>query len=239
MRKDHRPYFVKHLYHRMTVAYVNHFIRPQLDSLGWGFTFMKPWYVKIFGAPIRIGRFATLVAASDSRIRLCVWPDQPGRGVIVIGDYCMLCPGVRIGAAQAVILKDNCMLAGNVYVTDSDWHGIYNRISVGKTAPVTINSNVWIGDSAIVCKGVTIGENTIIGAGAVVVDDIPANCIAAGNPAKVTRRLDPAQRMVTRAQFFADPVTLFAGFDAFDRRWLAQNTFRHWVRHLLFPSRSD
>jgi acetyltransferase-like isoleucine patch superfamily enzyme len=53
-------------------------------------------------------------------------------------------------------------------ITDSDWHDVYNRISIGKTAPIKIEDNVWIGDSVIVCKGVSIGENSIIGADAVV-----------------------------------------------------------------------
>lgn len=58
------------------------------------------------------------------------------------------------------------------------------------TAPVTIGSNVWIGGSAVILPGVTIGDNTTIGAGSVVTKDIPANCLAAGNPCKVIRKLD-------------------------------------------------
>ena len=96
-----------------------------------------------------------------------------------------------------------------------------------------------MGDSAIVCKGVTIGENSIVGAGAIVVDDIPGNCIAAGNPAKVVKQLDAAEQLTTRQQWFADPDKLFRGFDETDRQLLRENSLLHWLRSLLFPSKTD
>ncbi|MDE6343039.1 MAG: sugar O-acetyltransferase [Muribaculaceae bacterium] len=56
--------------------------------------------------------------------------------------------------------------------------------------PVTIGNNVWIGGSATILPGVTIGDNTVIGGGSVVTKDIPANVMAAGNPARIIKRLD-------------------------------------------------
>lgn len=58
------------------------------------------------------------------------------------------------------------------------------------TAPVHIGDNTWIGGNVTICPGVSIGENSVIGAGSVVIHDIPANCIAAGNPAKIIRQID-------------------------------------------------
>lgn len=58
------------------------------------------------------------------------------------------------------------------------------------TAPVRIEDNVWVGGNVTICPGVTIGENSVIGAGSVVIHDVPANCIAAGNPARVIRQID-------------------------------------------------
>ncbi|CUH97396.1 hypothetical protein P22_3524 [Propionispora sp. 2/2-37] len=55
--------------------------------------------------------------------------------------------------------------------------------------PVAIKDNVWIGGGAIILPGVTIGKNSVIGAGSVVTRDIPADCIAAGNPCRVMKRL--------------------------------------------------
>ncbi len=56
-------------------------------------------------------------------------------------------------------------------------------------APIMIGDQVWLGGGAIVCPGVTIGENTTIGAGSVVTKDMPANVVAAGNPCRVIRDL--------------------------------------------------
>lgn len=55
--------------------------------------------------------------------------------------------------------------------------------------PIVIGDNVWLGGGVIVCPGVTIGENTVVGAGAVVVKDLPANVVAVGNPARVVREI--------------------------------------------------
>ncbi|EPF9308309.1 sugar O-acetyltransferase [Vibrio vulnificus] len=57
-------------------------------------------------------------------------------------------------------------------------------------APVVIGNNVWLGGGVIVCPGVTIGDNSVIGAGSVVTKNVPANVVAAGNPCRVIRALD-------------------------------------------------
>jgi acetyltransferase-like isoleucine patch superfamily enzyme len=239
MRKDHRPYIIKKSWLRFQKFYTRHFLKPQLDRLGRGFFFMSPWHVEIFGAPVEIGEFATVIATSDKKVRLSVWPDKPGRGCIRIGDYSLICPGVRISSALEILIEDNCMLANGAYVTDADWHGIYDRLSLGRAEPVHLHKNVWIGDSAIVCKGVTIGENSIVGAGAVVAASLPANCIAVGNPARVIRELDPSETMTTRERLYADPARLARNFIKWEQAVLKENTLFGWLRHLLFPSRSD
>lgn len=69
-----------------------------------------------------------------------------------------------------------------------DWKERATRIEFGK--PVWIGNNVWIGGNTTICPGVKIGNRTIIGAGSVVVKDIPDDVIAAGNPARVIKRLN-------------------------------------------------
>ena len=59
-----------------------------------------------------------------------------------------------------------------------------------RAEPITIEDNVWFGGGVIVSPGVTVGENAVVGAGSVVTRDVPANVVAAGNPARVIRRLD-------------------------------------------------
>lgn len=239
MRKDHRPYMVKKAWLKFQKYYTHHFLRPQLDHLGPGFTFMRPWHVELFGGPIEIGRYVTVIATSDKKVRLSVWPEKSGSGQIKIGRYNLICPGVRISSAARIVIEDNCMLANGVYITDADWHGVYDRVSLGSAKSVHLAKNVWVGDSAIICKGVTIGQNSIIGAGAIVVDSIPANAIAAGNPAQVVKRLDPKETFTTRAHWYADPVKLARDFITWEQAVLKGNTFFGWLRHLLFPSHGD
>ncbi len=57
--------------------------------------------------------------------------------------------------------------------------------------PITIGDNVWLGSGAIVLAGVTLGEGSVVGAGAVVTRDLPANVVAVGNPARVIRTIGP------------------------------------------------
>jgi acetyltransferase-like isoleucine patch superfamily enzyme len=194
--------------------------------------------VKIFGSPIELGDCATIIATSDNKVRLTIWSEQKDEGRIRIGDYCMICPGVRISSASEIIIGDSCMIASGAYITDCDWHGIYNRISLGKRMPVRIEENVWIGDSAIVCKGVTIGVNSIVGAGAVVVNSVPPNVVVAGNPARVVKPLDFDETFTTRAQWFSDPRRLFEAFDEWDRALLRDNTLLGWLRSIISPKDS-
>ena len=56
---------------------------------------------------------------------------------------------------------------------------------------IRIGDNCWIGGNAVICPGVTIGDNSIVAAGAVVTHDVPPNCVAAGNPARVIKHLKP------------------------------------------------
>jgi acetyltransferase-like isoleucine patch superfamily enzyme len=239
LRRDHRPYFVKKLYLDFERLYTNHFLRPQLESLGKGFHFLRPWYIKIYGSPIEIGICINMAAAPDSNVRLTVWPNRGDDGRIKIGNYCLICPGTRISAASEIVIGDNCMMANGVYLTDSDWHDIYDRTSTGRPAPITIENNVWLGDGVTVCKGVTVGENSIIGARAVVTNNIPPNTIAAGNPAREIRQLDPEREITVRSQWFKKPELLFEYFDTVNRDELKQNTLLHWLRYLLFPGKND
>ena len=129
------------------------------------------------------------------------------------------------------------MLAECVYISDADWHDHYHRIYPGRRAAVTLQRNVWLGDRVSVCKGVTIGENSIIGAASVVTQDVPANAIAAGNPARVVAQLDPSERTTSREALFVAGVPYQTFKDQFDRRRLAGNTLLGWAKARLWPDR--
>ncbi len=90
-------------------------------------------------------------------------------GMIKVGKNCLFGPAVTIATVGHPIRPD---MREYMYVDH-----------------VTIEDNVWIGENVTICPGVTIGANSVIGAGSVVVKDIPANCIAVGNPCRVLREI--------------------------------------------------
>jgi acetyltransferase-like isoleucine patch superfamily enzyme len=150
------------------------------------------WNVVVYGPNIHLGKNVTMVGANGFRTNLTTISFGGHEGHIKIGDNVLVMNGVRISSAKEIIIGDSCTLANFCYIMDSDWHDIYDRNSTpGKSLPVILENNVWIGDSAIICKGVRIGENSIIGAGSVVRKDVPPNAVVIGNPAKVVKYLDP------------------------------------------------
>lgn len=93
-------------------------------------------------------------------------------------------PGIRIGP--------RALLGSFVEIFDSDFHELHPDRRHGgepRTGEVVLENNVFIGDGAKILKGVTIGADSVIGAGSVVTSSIPTGVIAAGNPAHVIREL--------------------------------------------------
>ncbi len=234
--KDYRPYYLKKAWYRFLNVYVHRYLSPKLTALGANPFIVKPWHIEVFGGPVRIGNNITLLGCSDKKTRLTVWSENKDIDGIVIGDHVLISPGVRISAANAIVIKDSSMVASNAYITDSDWHGIYDRsLPPQETSRVVLEENVWIGDSAIVCKGVTIGRNSIIGAGAVVTCDIPANVIAGGNPARVIKTLDPERQIITRKDRYGNIEEMNRVLAENEKKFLEGNTLWGWIRSLLFP----
>ncbi|MBI4651562.1 acyltransferase [Candidatus Desantisbacteria bacterium] len=104
--------------------------------------------------------------------------------------------GTTICACIKVEIGNNVLFGANTVVVDTDFHALKphgRRYNINpediKASPVIISNNVFVGSGAYILKGVHIGENSIIGAGAIVTRDIPANTIAAGNPARVIKEL--------------------------------------------------
>jgi acetyltransferase-like isoleucine patch superfamily enzyme len=240
MRRNNTPYFIKLLYKKINAWYVRRFIAPQFDSLGSVPEIAHPRSLVIFGRNIHLGKFTQIICSSDNKVRFTTWPGKKIHAEVIIGDYCLISPGTRISAAQSIRIGDNCMFAANVYISDSDWHGIYNRIRPFRcTKPVVLENNVWLGESVIVNKGVTIGENSVIGAGSVVTKNIPANVVAAGNPARVIKQINPNRRMLKRELMFKDPEHYFKNQDELDKYMLAKNSIWNWLRFKIKPNQQD
>jgi acetyltransferase-like isoleucine patch superfamily enzyme len=94
-------------------------------------------------------------------------------------------PGIRI--------RREALIGSGVIIYDSDFHDLHPARRRGgrpAMAPVEIGRNAFIGDRAIILKGVTIGADAVVGAGSVVTTDVPAGVVVAGNPARVVRELE-------------------------------------------------
>ncbi len=153
------------------------------------------------GSSITIGgRFHAVSDARRAGIALyspCKLRTMAG-AELLIGDNVGL-NGTSITCRRRIEIGEGAMVAANVVIMDSDFHqqwppgDRWTPTATEEIEPVSIGRHVWIGVGSIILKGVTIGDNSIIGAGSVVTGPIPSNVIAAGVPARVLRRLGPDQ----------------------------------------------
>lgn len=168
-------------------------------SIGAGATFSGRAMLRPGGGRIRIGARASLVSRPDATalgisrpvILRCLTPEAS----IDIGDDVGM-SGVVVCAAMRVTIGNRCLIGADVTIFDTDFHPHapegrryaspnWTKIS----SPVTIGDDVFIGTAAVVQKGVTIGNGSIIAARSVVVKDVPAHAVVGGNPAKLIRML--------------------------------------------------
>lgn len=157
------------------------------------------------GTQIKIGANVSLNSSSRrtsasslySRLKLRTFAAD---AKIIIGDNVGL-NGTSITArTKTISIGKGTMTAPNVVIVDSDFHAQWppenraNNPGFETDEDVNIGENVWIGMNSIILKGVNTGNNSIIGAGSVVSSDIPADCVAAGNPAKKIKQLPQEPR---------------------------------------------
>ena len=145
---------------------------------------------------VRFGRFVWIGDGTKIRCH---------EGEVVIGDKTVLGQECTISAYQHVRIGEQCVIADRAMFIDFDHsmaeterpirvQGIYKR-------DVDVGSNVWIGYGACVLRGVSVGDNSVIGTYAVVTKDVPANAVVGGIPARVLRMRD-----APRALSWRDPV---------------------------------
>ncbi len=122
--------------------------------------------------------------------RLDAWREFGDRryaGEIHIGDRTSIQPYFHLAAAAPLYIGHDVLIASHVYITDHD-HGFRQpNQHVGwqslEVAPVRIGNFVWIGENAVILKGVTIGDNAVVGANSVVTKDVPPAVVVGGVPA--------------------------------------------------------
>lgn len=124
---------------------------------------------------------------------LCLDGALIGRGVkLALGDGARVSiargsyvtDGTLLAAASSIEIGPNCAISWGVTIIDDDGHGAPGHV---RAAPISIGPHVWIGCHAIILKGVSVGEGSVLGAGAVVTKSCPPRSLLVGNPARVVR----------------------------------------------------
>ena len=148
------------------------------------------------------GKYITLGenVGIGKRVDLTAW-DTYGRDVftpeIIIGNNCKIGDDCHITAINKIVFGNNVLLGKRITITDNS-HGKtdFEQMQLAPSerplfskGPVIICNNVWIGDKSTILPGVTIGENSIVGANSVVTKDVPKNSIVGGNPAIIIKMI--------------------------------------------------
>jgi maltose O-acetyltransferase len=165
-RLSRRATQLSDLYHRAYVTNEDesqHFLEELIGDLGEG-AYVKPPLFVDYGENITIGA-RTFINFNLTALDVAA---------ITIGEDCQIGPNVQLLTPLHPIAPGP------------------RRDKLEAAKPIVIGDNVWLGGGVIVCPGVSIGENSVIGAGSVVAKDIPANAVAVGSPARVIRRIGEA-----------------------------------------------
>jgi len=113
---------------------------------------------------------------------------------VVIGPLSFF-NGAHVTAWTTIEFKKNCIVS-DALIEDSDYHSIeinrWDPAAPVKSFPISVGENVWIGSRAAVLKGVTIGNNSVVGLGTIVRKSVPENCVVIGNPQQIVKELDPS-----------------------------------------------
>ena len=173
-------------------------IRNFIGEVGKDVSFQKPLRLQGGGSRrIRIGDCTSI----QSHSILGCWQEygnQHFEPSISIGNHCCIGEYNHITACNRIIIGDGLLTGRYVYIGDNSHGGLSveeasvppAKRALKSKGEIKIGNNVWIGDKVTILGNVTIGDNVIIGANSVVTHDLPSNCVAAGNPVKIVKRLN-------------------------------------------------
>jgi len=139
--------------------------------------------------------FGDYCTVLSNRLRPTTPYTHSPEAVIRFGDRVLL-TRTRIGCQQRIDVGNDAGLA-ECWIMDTDFHAVgasedgRRYDTGGRSKPISIGANVWVGQAAMILKGVRIGANAIVGAGAVVTHPVPEDTVVFGNPARVVWRNRP------------------------------------------------
>lgn len=165
-----------------------------------------------FGANTKFGMRARCICEEENSIQIGDHCEINGslitqdKGRIVIGDHVTIRYETKIGAVNSITIGNNVIISNHVIIYDNNNHptDVKSRRAICQdfsnqelwkwkhsvNQPVVIKDDVWIGQGAVILKGVTIGEGSIVGMNAVVTKDVPAYSVAVGNPARIVKQVE-------------------------------------------------
>jgi acetyltransferase-like isoleucine patch superfamily enzyme len=160
-------------------------LRGRLDSSGYLLAGRRVSIVKRHGT-IHLGGHVSL--GDDTGIAV-VGRSDDDQAALWIGSGTYLQPRVHLNCQTSVHIGEQCSISWDVEILDSDFHRILTEEGPphATRAPIVLEDRVWVGVRAIILKGVTIGHDSVVAAGAVVTRSVPPFSLCAGNPARVVR----------------------------------------------------
>jgi len=191
-KKEMKYYFFKIYY---LFKYICHRIFTPFYKIGWPVVFCR-------GAEINNARYIQLgggvYLGKNSLIEIDYFHHLEygsHKPKIKIGNNVSIGAGTLINAVSDIQLEDDVIIASNCHIADNSHR--FDKVDtsiryqgLNKVNPIKIKKGTWLGWNVVVCPGVTIGKNSVIGANSVVTKDIPDYCVAVGAPAKVIKKYD-------------------------------------------------
>jgi acetyltransferase-like isoleucine patch superfamily enzyme len=185
----------------------SNYIKKKVTLNGTGQEFVRQTYVSLVDGSDK----NDIVICENAMISGILISQNHGR--IFLGKYAFLRVNSVIGCVKSVTIGDYTSIADHVVIMDNNNHPInpddriiksgskksspYRFWRYSDAKPIIIGRNVWIGSYSRICKGVNIGDNSIVASNSVVTKDIPPNTIVAGNPAKIVKTdIDKSPRLI-------------------------------------------
>lgn len=177
-------------------------VRTKARSLLWSGAFASFGARTVLQTPIYLRGEGRISIGDD----VCVGPgsvlqtlEGPGyAGTLEIGSGTSVAGTCVMSAARSIRIGRKVLMARNIYISDhihaydDPTRAVLDQ-GIARLEPVVIEDGAWLGQNVVVCPGVTIGRGAVIGANAVVLEDVPAHSLAVGVPATVVRRFAEAE----------------------------------------------
>lgn len=200
--------FIRLFTYPLRIFYHTGVYTAEMLRLLYGIFIVKPVFssIAICGRRVKLERLPYIRGRGEivigdevyisGRITIHFASAAEGKARFIIGEKSFIGNRCTFSILKEIRIGDYCLIGAGTRIQDNDGHPLNpyerksgRRLTMDEALPVIIGDNVWIAPQTIILKGVSIGDNSIVGAGSVVTGDLPSGCIAAGNPARVIREI--------------------------------------------------